>query len=124
MAVIIKKIKNKAYAYLSVREGLSVRHYYLGREDEEKVIKFTESQNTNIPYGFKTLFWDTDFSKLKLKQHSRYIIERVLEFGDIDAVNWMQKVFSLSKIIQVIMISRNLSEKSKNFWEGWFGIAA
>lgn len=74
-----------------------------------------------IPGKLKHLFWDTSLDKIHLKQNARYIIERVLEFGDLSALEWLQKVYPASNIIDVIFLSRNISEKTRNFWKIWFG---
>lgn len=36
---------------------------------------------TQIPSKFYPLFWDVDIDKLSMKEHSRFIIERILEKG-------------------------------------------
>jgi len=69
-----------------------------------------------MPIFLKRYFWDVDLSQLDIEKHSRFIIERILEFGRPEAVRWMRKEFSPSRIKQVIRISRNLSPKSATFW--------
>ncbi|WP_269456767.1 DUF6922 domain-containing protein [Thermanaeromonas toyohensis] len=39
----------------------------------------------SVPVRFRSLFWDTVPESLDTEKHKRYIIERVLEFGDEDA---------------------------------------
>ena len=43
------------------------------------------------PLTKKTLFWDTDVNNLDVVKHKRYIIERILQFGDMDDYNWMME---------------------------------
>ena len=75
-----------------------------------------------IPNFLKNYFWDVDFSKLNKKDHSEFIIERILEYGDKKEIKWMKKEFKLSQIKNVLQASRNLSRKSANFWQIILGL--
>jgi hypothetical protein len=124
MNVVTKKIGKREYTYLVVREGKKVVHKYLGPADEPKVIKIIsdKKETTVVPERFRPLFWDTNLSKIHIKRNARYIIERVLEFGNMDAIEWLQKVYPLQTIIDVLNMSRIITEKSRNFWLIWFGV--
>ncbi len=76
------------------------------------------SQKTDapLPECLRFLFWDTDFDRLRVPGHERYIIERVLEYGDVPEVRWMKRRFSRQQITQVLCQSRRLSRKSADFW--------
>ena len=69
-----------------------------------------------LPECLRSLFWDTDFDRLRVPGHERYIIERVLEYGDVPEVRWMMGRFSRQQIAQVLRQSRRLSRKSADFW--------
>lgn len=87
-------------------------------------MKVTDELNitdTEIPDKLRTLFWDTDIKNIHIKQHAKYIIERILEYGDMDAIRWMQGIYPLEIIIEVLKFSRQISDKSRNFWRIWFG---
>ena len=75
-----------------------------------------------IPRFLKKYFWDVEFSKLDKKNHSQFIIERILEYGDRRAVKWMEGNFKLNKIKEVICQSKNLSLRSANFWQFIFNL--
>jgi len=75
-----------------------------------------------IPNFVKKYFWDVDFLKLDKKEHSKFIIERILEYGDKKAVEWMREEFKLDQIKNVLQNSRNLSQKSANFWQIILGL--
>lgn len=62
-------------------------------------------------------FWETDLSKINLEKNREYIIERILELGDSDAVQWLFSTFSLIEITTTINNSRRISKKSINFWK-------
>jgi len=61
-------------------------------------------------------FWETDISKIEIEKNKQYIIERILELGDNDAVQWLFSNVSLSDIKKTLVGSRRISRKSKNFW--------
>lgn len=75
-----------------------------------------------LPSFLKKYFWDVDFFEVDKKIYSQFIIERILEFGDGKSVKWMIKNFNLDEIKKVIIISKNLSKKSANFWHIIFDI--
>jgi hypothetical protein len=65
----------------------------------------------------QSLFWDTDPSKIDLKKHSRYVIERILEFGHLDEIGWLFKTYPKNDIRQTMELPRSqVSPKSKSLW--------
>ncbi len=75
-----------------------------------------------LPSFLQKYFWDVDFLEVDKNSYSMFIIERILEFGDQKSVRWMLNNFNLDEIKKVIMVSRNLSKKSANFWQIIFNI--
>jgi len=73
-------------------------------------------EGKKLPDFLKKYFWDVDFTSLEARKSSKYIIERILEFGDDEAVRWMVKNFSIEAIKDVVCSTRGLSLKSANFW--------
>jgi len=125
MGMITRKIGRGEYAYLVFREGRKVIHRYIGPTHNPQVMKMIAHKKdaSVIPERFKALFWDTSLDRIHIRRNARYIIERVLEFGDIDALEWLQKVYPSQTIIDTLYSSRNISEKSRMFWLLWFGVA-
>lgn len=74
------------------------------------------------PLFLKPLFWDINFGKLDVKKYPRYVIERVLEYGDLKHVRWMFKTYPKRTIIKTVKESRQLSPKSANFWADYYHI--
>jgi hypothetical protein len=124
MAVITKKIKNRLYAYLVNRQGQKGVHRYLGPADDPVVqsMVLNKKDTAAVPEQFRALFWDTDLENIHIKKNARYIIERVLEFGNIGALNWLQRVYTVQNILDIIYTSRGISDKSRAFWKIWFGV--
>ena len=69
-----------------------------------------------IPNHLQQFFWETDLSKINIEENKQYIIERILELGDKDAVQWIFSNFSLDEIKKALKESRRMSKKSLNFW--------
>ena len=69
-----------------------------------------------VPKQFRHLFWDVDISTLQLVKHRKYIIIRVLEYGNEAASEWLKSKFSEKQIKEVIKSERRLSRKSATFW--------
>ena len=70
-----------------------------------------------IPKFLKKYFWDVDFPRVDKKTHSRFVIERILEYGDRKTIAWMESNFEPQEIKEVVSNSKNLSKKSANFWQ-------
>jgi len=55
-----------------------------------------------VPTSFKKYFWEAETEKLDLKKDAEYIIGRVLEYGNIAAVQWMLRTFDKEPIKKVL----------------------
>lgn len=74
-----------------------------------------------MPNSFKkTLFWDVE--QVDEKANSKFIIERVLNFGDENDFQQALKPYGNQEIINVILESRNLNKKSRVFWCQYFNL--
>lgn len=70
-----------------------------------------------VPANLKKYFWETDAENLDIKEHKKYILERILELGDDKAAEWIKKTFLKKEILNVLEKSRKISKKSANFWK-------
>lgn len=75
-----------------------------------------------IPKSLRLLFWDTNIDDFDPRAYPVYAIERVLEYGDEEAVAWMRSLFSREQILDVLRTDRNLTPRSANFWAILFGL--
>lgn len=124
VSIIFKNQGAKRYAYLSSLEGKTIRQRYIGNAEDPAVKKLLEvkADAAAVPERLAYLFWDTSLRNIRVKQHARSVITRILELGDMDAVQWMQTAYPGAKIIEVLLTARNLSEKSRNFWKIWYEV--
>lgn len=75
-----------------------------------------------IPDFVKKYLWDVPEEKLSTKDHANFIIERVLEYGDIDSLDWLQREYPKEKIIEVLKKSNKLSRNTGNLYSLYFNV--
>lgn len=68
-----------------------------------------------IPFR-PSLFWDVAPDTIDPQRHARYIIERILDFGDEHEVRWVAHYYPPRLIRDTIARSRVLHEKSRSLW--------
>ena len=77
---------------------------------------------TKLPEFTHRFFWDIDPTQIDPEAHPEYVVERLLELGDLRAVRGMLTSFPPQLIIRVLMSSRRLSPFSANFWALFFDV--
>ena len=65
----------------------------------------------SIPENLRSLFLGYKPDRIHIRKNARYIIERILELGDMKAFKWLQRVYTLQIIIDIQKTSRVISEK-------------
>ena len=63
-----------------------------------------------------SLFWDVDPKSINVKKNARYIIERVIDFGNDQEVRWLCRVYPMTLIRKVVKTSRSIHPVSKPLW--------
>ena len=69
-----------------------------------------------IPESVKIILWDVEVNKLDIRRHKRFIIERIIKYGNEKDVKWMLETYSLKEIRDVVKKSKNIDRKSANYW--------
>jgi hypothetical protein len=69
-----------------------------------------------IPDFVTQYLWDADLNQLDLEANKQFVIERILEYGDEPAVNWMQTHYKQDEITQVLKTSKRISAKTGHFY--------
>lgn len=80
--------------------------------------RLMKDRNSKAIISFRqTLFWDVDPKTINPEKNAKYIIERILEFGNDEEVRWMWSYYSHSLIKDRVEHSRGvLREKTKALW--------
>lgn len=71
---------------------------------------------TVIPQSVKSLLWDIDPDNISVIDSYRFVIERILEYGDFPEIGWMETTFTQAQIEDTLKTSRRISAKSGNFF--------
>ncbi len=77
-----------------------------------------KKQSRRLPKSFRGYFWDSDFKALDMIKYRCFIIERLLEFGGLDALVWVLKNISQKDVIYFLRSKKahSLDRKSYLFW--------
>ena len=64
------------------------------------------------------LFWDVDPADIDPEQHSRYVIERIMDFGTDEEVRWMWRAYPKEELRRILDLPRSpIHPKSRAFWK-------
>ena len=65
----------------------------------------------------QTLFWDVNPKTIDPHKHAKYVIERIMDFGNDQEVHLMWHYYPKKQLKQVAVTSRSLLPRSRNFWK-------
>lgn len=68
-----------------------------------------------LPKDLKKYFWEIDAERLDIGKKRIYVLKRLLEYGDPDAISWAWKNFSKKDWLTALK-SREVSLLTKKFW--------
>ena len=71
---------------------------------------------TRLPKEFKTYFWDSNFKDLNPQKHPQFVLARLLDMGNTQAVRWSLQYYSTQDIKTLLTTTKNISRKSANYW--------
>lgn len=77
---------------------------------------------SKLPKFLKQYFWDVDFNSLDFEKSKPFILKRVLDRGDTKALSWLMKHYTKDEIRQLLQFSRDISQKTANFWVDYLEI--
>lgn len=75
-----------------------------------------------LPQQFWRFFWDVDAVGLT-ERHLPFIAERLLVFGDTEAVRWLLAAMPREEFRGLVRSSRRLDPKTRAFWRAVLGEA-
>lgn len=77
-----------------------------------------------LPVQLQRLFWDTDGQAIDPQKHRAFVLDRVLEYGGIDAVRWAEHYYGLNQLAEYFQErgQRVLSAKTRAYWRAVFTI--
>lgn len=76
----------------------------------------------DLPKSSYKYFWDVNPAGLDVSLHSRYVIERLLEYGDFPELRWLFQNFSNEVIVAVLKKSNHLSRRRASAWANYLDV--
>lgn len=68
-------------------------------------------------------FWEHDENDIDPQEHWFIVLERLIEYGDIESIKWAIDYYESSQFIEVLRSSRRLSRKSATMWQNYFNLS-
>lgn len=75
-----------------------------------------------LPKFLEQYFWDVDFKKINPEKSEMFILKRVLDRGNDRALKWLLKHYTKNDIKNLLLRTRDLSQKTANFWATYLDI--
>ncbi len=69
-----------------------------------------------LQQGLTRLFWDVDLATIDPSAHPEWLVERVLEYGNLDDVRLLISYFGQDVFLDLVSTSRYSSRKTMCFW--------
>lgn len=67
------------------------------------------------PKFTEAIFWDVDYATINWEDNSRFVIERVLNRGQLSDWLTLQELYGLQRIKQEVVQIRDLNKKAHSF---------
>ena len=80
------------------------------------------NDENRLPEHAYKYFWDINPAELDVSQYPRYVIERLLEYGDFPELRWLFRRFNPEEIVENLKRTRTLSRRRASFWADYFEV--
>lgn len=72
-----------------------------------------------LPDSLRSLFWDCDFASVSLSEHRNFIVRRILDRGNWDAITWLRRTLGDAAIRDWFLAKSGggLDPRKLRFWE-------
>jgi len=75
-----------------------------------------------IPKSLHRYFWDVDVEKLDPKKKPYFVINRLLDKGNLEAVRWVRENYKEEQIKETFKKMRDFNAKVGRFWSLFLNI--
>jgi len=76
----------------------------------------------SLPNFLKPYFWDVETKNIEPKRYRKFVLERILEEGNLKSIRWAEKTYPKKAFIKTLINSKILTPKSANFWANIFNL--
>lgn len=73
-------------------------------------------KNATLPQFLRPYFWDVKFEDVDITKNPQFVLKRIIDRGDTDALLWALDRFNANDIKNLVLTSRDLSRRTANFW--------
>jgi len=80
------------------------------------------NHTVGVPGWLKLFFWDVRVEDLNIHDNHIFIIERLLNEGDQDALCWLFSMYDEERIKEAVLAGRGLSLKTARCWQNYFDL--
>ncbi len=70
----------------------------------------------------RAIFWDTNYDQIDWVNKSRYVIERVVMYGNLNDWRLIQSFYGMDAIKTAVLNARDLDPKTMNFMSQLFRV--
>ena len=77
---------------------------------------------TSLPLPLHQFFWDVEAKNVNPSTHPYYVINRLLDKGNLEAARWVLQNFPRDIITQTLKTRRDFSPWNGVFWSTYLGI--
>jgi len=72
------------------------------------------------PTFSRHIFWETDFDAIDWKKKEGYVIEKVVEYGNLEDWKLLKQLYGMDKIKEAVLNARYLRKKTSHFFSQIF----
>ena len=76
----------------------------------------------HLPLSLYKFFWDVDASKVNPVKSAQYVINRLLDKGDLEAVRWILHTYPRESIKETLKHRLDFSPKTAVFWSRYLSV--
>lgn len=77
---------------------------------------------TSLPSSLYQFFWDVDAATVDPSAHPYYVINRLLDKGNLEASRWVLKNFPREVIVETLKTRRDFSPWNGRFWARYLNV--
>lgn len=78
--------------------------------------------STTLPESFRPYFWDVKFEDIDIQKNPQFVLKRIIDRGNTDALLWVLERFNVNEIKNLVLTSRDLSRRTGSFWADMLGL--
>ena len=75
-----------------------------------------------LPENIGKFFWEYKGIEIDEKENWFFVIERLLEYGDIESIRWMLTNYDQKQLTEVVKTSRKISKKTASIWQNYYDL--